>query len=444
MSQNKKLHLVKKFLNKLVEHNVNYIWIHSYNELKGDDDVDIVIDKQSFKNAEKIFNKVADDLELKLIQLLQHESGAKCFVLYYGENQPLFLQIDPCTDYMRNGRILLSAEEILSGKISKDDIFIARPDIEAIYIILKKTLKKEFKPYSKKRIMEIYAEFPEQVEKQLLRFFNNEFTQKMIKAFQTNDWSFIEINITRLRKNIIIKTLFKNPLSTAEYWLKEMVRIVKRILRPTGFVVVIQGPDGSGKSTISSKLMDSLNKGFRHVKEYHWRPGVLPQISKVVKTDHLQDIFNPHKLPVQNSFISLIRIIYYWLDFVLGYLIKIHWRKIRSTFIVFDRYFYDFYIDPRRFRLSLPNGFIKLLTKLVPSPDLIIVLKSSPVEIHSRKKDLPIQEIEKQYQKIDDLFLNNNIAVTVDSSHGIDKMVKESNEIIISELEKRYIERYLK
>jgi thymidylate kinase len=69
---------------------------------------------------------------------------------------------------------------------------------------------------------------------------------------------------------------------------------------------------------------------------------------------------------------------------------------IRDRTIVFDRYFYDFIVDPRRSRLSLPGWVPRLYLAATPQPDLVFFLDTTAEEIYARKQELQPEEIERQ------------------------------------------------
>jgi hypothetical protein len=71
-------------------------------------------------------------------------------------------------------------------------------------------------------------------------------------------------------------------------------------------------------------------------------------------------------------------------------------RLGRNGLIVVDRYFYDFHVDQRRYRLALPNWLVSCAAKLIPHPDLVFYLDGSPETILRRKAELPAVEIARQ------------------------------------------------
>src|SRR5205814_4952667 len=89
-------------------------------------------------------------------------------------------------------------------------------------------------------------------------------------------------------------------------------------------------------------------------------------------------------------------LVYMWLDALVGWLPKIGLPRRRTTLVVLERPFVDFAIDPRRYRLSTPPVLARLLARLLPSPDLVLVLTAPARAVHRRKRELAVGELERQ------------------------------------------------
>ena len=88
-------------------------------------------------------------------------------------------------------------------------------------------------------------------------------------------------------------------------------------------------PDGAGKTTFLDNLSEKLAFYFvnssveERVSIYHFRPSILPNLgavgekAKVMKQD--TDYSNPHRAKPASTISSLVRISYYWFDYIIGY-----------------------------------------------------------------------------------------------------------------------------
>ncbi len=163
-------------------------------------------------------------------------------------------------------------------------------------------------------------------------------------------------------------------------------------------LVAFFGPDGSGKSLLVNELLKMFKTKNIPCQKFHWRPRILPTINKNFK--HLK--FNkPNNLKQRNLFFSFFLYIYFFLDFKVNefFIKKYNKKKI----ILYERYYYDVLIHPRRYKLSKIDWLGKFFSRLLQKPDYSILLNGDAKSIYSRKKELDINEIIKQIK------LYNNI-----------------------------------
>ena len=150
-------------------------------------------------------------------------------------------------------------------------------------------------------------------------------------------------------------------------------------------------------------------------------------------------IKNPHELKSSGIIGSLLRLFYYSFDYIFGYVIKVYPVIVKKSSIwIFDRYYYDYMIDPKRARLSLPSWIINSMNLLIPKPDLILCFGANPKVIFDRKPELPLAEIEKQVNKLRIFAKNNNNAVWIDTEKSIEESTNEAFITILEKMSNRY------
>jgi hypothetical protein len=74
----------------------------------------------------------------------------------------------------------------------------------------------------------------------------------------------------------------------------------------------------------------------------------------------------------------------------------LHVIKIRSGLVVVERGWWDILVDPKRYRLTPTVRLVRLLGRLLPAPDLVLLLDAPAAEIHRRKRELSEREIAAQ------------------------------------------------
>jgi hypothetical protein len=172
-------------------------------------------------------------------------------------------------------------------------------------------------------------------------------------------------------------------------------RLGARLLRPTGFSVAVVGPDGVGKSTLAAALPEALAGVFWHSRRHHLKPGVLPRPGLLLGRP-TADFTAPHSRPPSPPVLSAARLVYLWADAMLGWLPGVALPRRRSSLVVIERGWRDLEVDPARYRLDLPPRLVRALARLLPEPDLVLVLGAPADTVSRRKPELPTREIERQ------------------------------------------------
>lgn len=174
------------------------------------------------------------------------------------------------------------------------------------------------------------------------------------------------------------------------------------LFRPRGRFVALLGTDGSGKSTLAAELAERLRPVFREggVHNFHMRPGFMPQLNSLLtlkKTVYSEEeIANPHRAQPSGRAGSAIRLLYYWSDYVLGSALRVLPLRRRNSLVLFDRYFDDYHVDPKRARIKPGLRLVHKLAKYTPRPDVILVCTTDLETVFSRKQEHGIEESARQ------------------------------------------------
>jgi hypothetical protein len=216
----------------------------------------------------------------------------------------------------------------------------------------------------------------------------------------------------------------------------QAARVAERVVRPTGLVVAIVGPDGTGKSTLARALPDAVDKPFRRTAHVHFRPGVLPRPGAVAGRP-ARDATRPQSVPPHGQVMSVGLLLYYWLDFVVGSWLRLKPLRVRSGLVVVERGWWDIHVDPTRYRLAVPEPLVRVLGAFVPRADLLLVLGADPDVVLARKAELARDELVRQLEAWRELAPPRTPTVRLNAEVGETELVALARDVVVEALERR-------
>ena len=194
-----------------------------------------------------------------------------------------------------------------------------------------------------------------------------------------------------------------------------MKKIKKFLFCKNLFLIVVLGPDGAGKSALIRKLMFEYRNAASNYYS-HFYPSLKEKIVK--------DSIYPYSKKPYSTIISNFKVIYILIKSFSKFLFI--FLKIRkgNSIIWCDRYLYDIFPDPIRYRLKkiiFKPGFIK---KFSLKPNLIIILNPPIEEILIRSSELSYKELKNQSESYDKLINYFPDALLVKNNYSIKKLTK--------------------
>ena len=100
----------------------------------------------------------------------------------------------------------------------------------------------------------------------------------------------------------------------------------------------------------------------------------------------------------------------------MGYWLVVRPARAAGRLVIFDRYFHDLLVDPRRYRYGAPLWLAHAVGWLVPKPDLWVILDAPADVLQARSQDVSASETARQLDGYRALARNFPEAVVVDAT----------------------------
>ncbi len=232
---------------------------------------------------------------------------------------------------------------------------------------------------------------------------------------------------SNLRRVLFWHSVRKTPLRTLFSWVGHWLTELKHHLFPPFPWVAVLGPDGSGKSSVINGIQEQLKTMRVGVRLMHWRPNVFSKKKEVAAGV----VSNPHGQKAHGSVTSFAKLVMLMVDWWLGFLFASRHARAKAQVWVSDRYYNDLLVDPIRYRYGASLWPARLIFRLCPKPDKVIVLTGDPEVIHARKQEVTFEELERQLDAYEKVAANlGQRAVLVDAGAPLEVVVKNGMDAV--------------
>jgi thymidylate kinase len=429
------LHLL---FQQLEEREVRYCVLHSWQGLPEElpSDLDLAVHPGDRARLPVVFQELRQK-GYQLVQCLNYFPQAYYFVLVWFEDLALeSVAVDITFQYRRSGLISLSGEELTAGRQRFKEFWVASPATEFAYLLAKRTWKRSVPP-SHARRLKVLAEKLGRAEAEKLagKAFMGKLKAAVVEACANGS---LDELLRRIGAPPWRTGLLRHPFGLARFLFGEAVRVIGRCLQPTGLFIVVLGPDGVGKSTLAGRLQQALAPCFRRHYLFHWRPMVISPQRKA-----LGPTTNPQSELPRGLLGSVAALLVVFMDYWLGYALVLRPSVTRSGLVIFDRYFQDLLVDPRRYRYGGPMWLAKFLSRFVPRPELLmLVLDAEDKVILSRKREVVLEELRRQRAGYRQFTAQEGKARLIKTDQGIGRTVGEASRFIVEHLARRFERRH--
>ena len=402
-------------------------------------DIDVLVSPGQFAAAERALVDAAGDCGYRLHNRI--EFATTSFFFFHTESLRQ-IQIDLFTSLTWHSFDLLSVSEVLARRIVRNDLFaVPQPVDEAIINLCGRLIYHGYvREKYKAGIQAAFRAEPEQARARLGEIFGSALAEPVVARAVAGEWSEIEGRWKALRRALILRRLARHTAGTLATLARDAVRLTRRVFRSGGMTIVLLGADGSGKSTAGQKLVENLANTFPPGKgiEIHWKPIVFrKQHRKATGRPNL----NPHGQKCRGRLASLLYLGGHWLEFFLGSFVEFRPVLFRGGLVLIDRYFYDFLVDQRRYRLQVPEWIIRCAFGVLRKPDLVFLLDAPAEVLQARKQEVTPEETARQvevFRRVVGRLPNGRI---VDATQPPDHVAAQLTSEVLHWLRKRTLAR---
>lgn len=414
---------------------ISYAVLRNYEVLPescGGSDLDIFVAMADCPKFYDILTAAAQLTESKLVSYTEDTISPKlCYLNTTGGIQIDVFQGALCC----KGRVMIPETDILKNTITHNGVQVVEPHFGDLIGFMKEVLnngkcaEKYIAP-----LRESKSFFTESYMCEHLALFSDSFCRLLASTINSDQY---KENVKQIQAEGIACLSQQQKVGSSK------LSKIMRLFHQPGYTIAVLGTDGSGKSFIVDSITPILNEAFHNGVRYeHMRPNYFSSLAVATgrkKADTHEVCTDPHASKPSGFIGSMARMTYYWLDYTYGYFRKVFMDKAFKTHLwVFDRYYYDYYLDQRRARLNISNWIIKLYGLFVPRPDLTLCLGGDPEKIYARKPETSLEEVKRQTEVLQKFCKTHKNTVWVDTTLKPEESVNAAMSAILDMMSKRF------
>jgi thymidylate kinase len=288
-----------------------------------------------------------------------------------------------------------------------------------------------------RRLSRLYAASPEACARHIHRFWNTSAAEEIALLASAGDWVGIRKRLEEFRAGLVHRAALRSPAWAIKHTLNVIGRRVSHLRRPNGLHVALLGCDGAGKSTVITAMLDAFGVGFSNSAVHGFVPALMQRAlhGSNRRTD------TPHALEPRSAAVSIARALMYWFPYYsIGYVFR-YVELARSTFILNDRHFVDVLVDKRRYRYGGPEWLLRTIWRLIPKPDVILLLDAPPAVLFARKTETSFAEVSRQCLAYRELAKSIPLIKIVNAERPLPAVLLQINRLLVAFLEERALSR---
>lgn len=353
------------------------------------------------------------------------------------DGSPCFLTLDLSVDCEVDGVPYYAGPEVLATRRRHGEVWIPAADLAFGSYLVRSIAKQRLDESRTERLDRLYGQDAAGCRRQIARFWGPRGAETIVRAAESGDWATVRQHLPELRGEMRRRAVMRRPWRFAANRCRGLLDRARRLWRPDGVYVALLGPDGAGKSSVIDALGSSLATVFPRSTCHGFTPGVIHRL----RHGDYRPNDAPHALPPRSWSVSVARAVLYWFGYyTFGYVVR-HLDLARSSLVLCDRHFVDVLVDPKRYRYGGPFWLVRLIWRVIPKPDLIVVLDAPPEVLQARKQEVPFEETARQRDAYLALARSLENGRVVDASQPFGAVSSDVGAIIVKHLAMRVTRR---
>jgi thymidylate kinase len=309
-----------------------------------------------------------------------------------------FLHLDLQTALRYRGRLLIDAEDLLAHRAARDGIWSPTAGMEAYALLLHAALhKRELKEKYAERLRVLIDAAPGELERLATVRLGRRLGEQLAAVRAQEDLLALRSRLAGAVDRRSPSNRWRRPW----FVVRSGLAMTRLRLRPRGVFVVLLGPDGSGKSSTTDLLVRELDdpSSVIPVRRVYLGSGTpLLPTRRIMRRIHKRTGKKPSgPTPLRDVRPRRLKgAIHVMADEIVRYWVQVRPKLAPHGIVVSDRYAYDV--------LRVNNGVIRrpwfrrLVTTLVPEPDITFYLEGDPEVVAARKQELTVAETIRQQE----------------------------------------------
>lgn len=391
-------------------------------------DIDICVSQNDFDRLDNVIEILANKIELSVTQKIWHNYRKCAYILTpLSVVEPFRLQLDFFSDFsVKSTPLLIPYQEMLRKTRRYSRFTVPDYDMEFTFLLFRRIYKNDFDMEHCEILRKVLVHDEKGIIAYTSKYLSRNTIEKVAKLLISKEYTHL-LSLRFLLWNEVKRLSRKNAKTVyfVRYWLSQIKRTIYRIHYPVGMSIAFLSPDGGGKSTIIDNIRTTCWGSFHGIIIRYFRPRLLANLGHYCflkpKEESITNPF-PHDCKQDNTIKSFLRFMFYNLDFLFGSIL-INKLKVQKKLIIFDRYYFDYYVDMKRYRLKLSQCIPRIFSWMIPKPDITFILIGDAKILYKRKQELSIDELARQLQSFKEIKGRIKNSEFVDANASIDNVV---------------------